>query len=309
MVSEETLRRAILDTHRPGSTIVISGRRGGGKTHLAEYLIEFMVSQGWYVLTNILYMRKVQARSMKFEEAYPPGIQKINSMAEMYYYIAQILKKNRMQRIAVVRDEAQNYIVAFRSNSTMEVEMFRCEGDYRKFNVLSVYITPTFDYIPKGIRDQYVKARWYKPDISNKKNLFRFEVIGAYPVDVEIPIGKWNKPWDKVRVGEYVYDHMSSASLNLGSVGGHEFNISEFRQYYGGRIFSDIPDAILEYFHRAGGIDSINRNEWEKEDDMRWAFDCFRRGMEPSDLYPYIDSVTKRTIRNWYKSYHRVSGE
>lgn len=302
----EIIRKAIEDTHKPGNTIVISGRRGGGKTHLAEYLIEYLVDNGWKVLTNILYMRKVKD-PMEFEEAYPPNIQKITSMAEMYYFTAQILKKDRQQKIAVVRDEAQNYIVAFRSNSTMEVEMFRAEGDYRKFNILSIYITPTFSYVPKSIREEYVKARWYKPDIGGKRGDFVFEVIGAEPVMVQVPVGKWNKPWDQVKVGEYVYDHMSSASLNLGTVGGREFDITEFRQYYGGRIFSEIPDAILEYFRIKGGIDTLNRNEWDKEDDKRWALECFRRGMSPPEVYSHIDSVTPQTVRAWFRQYNKVS--
>lgn len=308
MTNYKALRRAIESTHAPGNTIAISGRRGGGKTHLAVWLIEYFLSRGWKVFTNILFMRRTGPGEMDFEEAYPDGVIKIKSMAEMYYWAATLLKKNRYQRIAVVRDEAQNYIVAFRSNSTLEVEMFRCEGDYRKFNICSIYITPTFDYIPKSIRTEYVKAHWYKLDNANDRSLFEFEVIGLEPVPVKIGVSKYNKPWSDVKIGEYVYDHMSSAVMTLGTVGGKDFDIAEFRKYYGDCLSPRMPDTILEYFRIKGGIDSLNRNEWDKEDDKRWAFDCFRRGMEPKQLYPYIESVTDRTVRAWYKEYSRLPG-
>lgn len=305
LVPAWVIKRAIMETHKAGNTIAITGQRGGGKTHLAVWLIEWLVKRGWIVLTNILFMKRVGTGEYDFIEEYPPNIIKIRSMAEMYYYAAMILKENRKAKIAVVRDEAQNYIIAFKANSQMEVELFRSEGDYRKFNILSVYLTPTFDYLPKGIREQYIKAHYFKIEEVPHKGIFGFSAFHSKPAVVRIGLGEWARPYELVPVGGYVYDTLASASMDMGKVGGREFDIIDFRNYYSGRIFTEIPNAILEYFRAKGGIDTLNRDLGDKYATKNFILECFRRGLTPKILLPYVnEEVSRSTLYRWWKEWN-----
>ena len=80
---------------KPGSLMVTSGRRGGGKTHAALSFGQMLVSGKypelgrWRIATNVIFLRK---EGNRFVTDYPKGVHHIISMKELFPIAADVLE-------------------------------------------------------------------------------------------------------------------------------------------------------------------------------------------------------------------------
>lgn len=245
--------------HAPGVTCVVDGKRGGGKTHFLVCIMEAAISQGYEVLTNVIFKQKIRGG---WREKYPEHIHKITSIAQMYKKAAEILDKDRDTPLLVVFDELQNSAHAYRTLDEMSYTLTVIQGDARKWNMNTIFATPVYEGIPAGIRRyaefHYFKSRsgvrYYNSQFGTNYNFKQMiflegkDIAGALAIIV--PVTKYNKPKSQCKTGDIIYDHKSSAILRLGTIGGKDFNLKEFEAVYGDKIAEDIPQAVLDWFEK-----------------------------------------------------------
>lgn len=276
------------DIYKTGRTNAITGNKGGGKTHLAVWHMRKLREQGFKIYTNIIFKRctKVYEKNgqiiREFEEDYPEGIEKVDSLVGLLKAVAMGLKKNPYQRSVFFWDEIQNSLNAYDWNTQLFKALQRFLSITRKFGqddpskktaggICVTVMTPSFERgMPKGIREEldfgflkdeelYEKFIQDYPDgkqYSLKKIVFskkgRRSIMNMNSIGVPYEVGTCDLCDEaNVKEGEYVYAQKGFSFLSFGSFdSGKEMDMNAFKDflmYTSKALPEDLPDAVIEY--------------------------------------------------------------
>lgn len=223
---------------KPGSLMVTFGRRGGGKTHAAVSYAQMLVEGRfpelgkWRLVTNIIFLRKDRD---EFVTDYPEGVHHITTMKELFPIAADALEKG--ENILLILDKAQNFLLGEHNGTSTVTSMKTFMGIIRKFNIAVWLLSPATrnmgpsfrNFIDDDDNPGNVNAIWSK-DESHAKDYLRKHGRNEHPRDViflkwssrypdnalKIPSTSWTTPPEKLKMGEFCYDHKASAEFSVG---------------------------------------------------------------------------------------------
>lgn len=280
----------LIKTFKSGRTNSITGDKGGGKSHLAVWLMYLLIILGFEVYTNILFKKCVSIDSQgrkKFVECYPPHVHKVVSLVDLIKKICTNLIKNPYQPSVFFWDELQNSLSAYDWNAQLFRGIFKFLSISRKFGLddsknditgglCVVVMSPSFFRgIPKAIREEldhaflkdeelydlFVSAfpDGEPPDVKEivfykkgKRNILNPRSIGEI-----LGVGTCDLCDDvNCKVGDIVYAQKGFSFLDFGCFDNKkEMDLEGFTSFlnYASKIIpDDLPKAVLEYLK--GGI-------------------------------------------------------
>jgi len=273
------------NTFKGGKTNSITGDKGGGKSHLAVWIMYILITLGFEVYTNILFKKCVSIDEhgrKRFVEFYPPNIHKVISLTELIKKICQNLKDNPYQASVFFWDEMQNSLSAYDWNT----EMFRAIikffsisrkfglDDYKKNTAGGLCVTvmsPSFYRgIPKAIREEldaaflkdeelYDLFMRYYPDgdpVDLKEIVFykkgRRNILNPKSIGEILGVGTCQLCDERsCNVGDIVFAQKGFSFLEFGKFdNGKRMDLKAFADFlsFSSKIIpDDLPSEILEY--------------------------------------------------------------
>ena len=261
---------------RPGSLMVTSGRRGGGKTHSAISFAQMLVNGyypelgKWQIATNVIFVRKHRE---KFVTDYPEGVHHIVSLKELFPIASEVLEKN--ENLLLILDEAQNFLLGEHNGTPTVTSMKTFMGIIRKFNIAVWLLSPVTKNMGPAFRyfiddpdnAGNVSVMWHRNEEYAKK-ILRDHKLRLEPRDIIflkysalepsqatiIPKFSWTTPPEKLKEGEFCYDHKASAEFSVGD----GFDFKAFISATGNVSSFEMVDAIRSFYR--------NMKETEKEE-------------------------------------------
>ncbi len=265
----DTLDSVFEGMTRPGNVWLTTGFKGGGKSHTAIAVAEQLV-KGRYpsvcdvsVITNIIFFHKVKGRIL---EETPPNVYHVCTMKEVFMLIPRIIEeRGKGVRILLILDEAQNFIAGDTNQSNASAMMKEFLGTIRKFRLVVWFLTPSAMSVGPAFRNfindpKYpgnLTARWKKDLALNRRYIAskglswdprELMTVRSFdmdrPIFLRVPVTEWTKTRDRLRDGEYCYDHEASATFYVGD----GFDWADFNRVIGGVSSMRALDTIKEYF-------------------------------------------------------------
>ena len=251
---------------RPGALMVTSGRRGGGKTHSAISFAQVLVNGTypelgkWRIATNVIFVRKHRDR---FVTDYPEGVHHIVSLKELFPIAAEVLEKN--ENLLLILDEAQNFLLGEHNGTPTVTSMKTFMGIIRKFNIAVWLLSPVTKNMGPAFRNFIddpdnpgnVSVLWDRHEdfarkIIREHNLNRdtrdiifmkYSALERAEATI-IPKLSWTTPPDKLKDGEFCYDHKASAEFSVGD----GFDFKAFISATGNVSSFEMVDAIRNFY-------------------------------------------------------------
>ena len=295
----ETLKKLLNVIFEPSKTHIMDGSKGGGKTHLAVYLmwllcekLKFTNHNGkeikYHVITNVTFGAMENGKLVK---KMPENVYFSNSFSGIFGHVSDIINADgadeRENRIVLFLDEAQNFLMAKRAGTDMVVDMQKFFANTRKVSMCVVLLTPSKEELPPRIR---LFVNQYNSDVKGYNNYYwqkRPTRAAAYirhkglTIDKKqlvffqngdsqegndnesmffVPSCPWNTSLSELKEGQIAYDHMSIASLSNRD---QDFDLDEFMDSISGLLSPDVPEAVKAY------IDRILENRKPKEETKK----------------------------------------
>ena len=308
---------------KPGAVWLTSGFRGGGKTHTAVAVAEYMVKGRFpmkgrvFLVTNIIFFCR---RNGRLVEECPDGVYHINTMKELFPIVVDIIGRyGRESLILLVLDEAQNFIGGDSNLSNASVMMKELLGTIRKFCMMVWFLTPSAMSVGPAFRN-FLNNRDYPGNLTAKfrKDLSANEkIIKAYgyskirpeelilfqnfdmehAVVLRITRTEWTRAKEEIGEGEYCYDHEASATFYIGD----GFDWKAFNRAVGGVSSIRILDTIRDFYAR-----QVDEAEDQKPVDASKEFkvEVMRRAISSGidvKAASAIAGVPYSTARRWLK--------
>lgn len=251
---------------RPGSLMVTSGRRGGGKTHAAISFAQMLVNGEfpelgkWKIATNVIFVRK---QRNKFVTDYPDGVHHIVSMKELFPIAADVLEKN--ENLLLILDEAQNFLLGEHNGTPTVTSMKTFMGIIRKFNIAVWLLSPATRNMgpsfrcfiddpdnPGNVNVMWEKHEGHAKRIISKHNLnieprdiifMKYSAVEPSQATL-IPKLSWTTPPEDLKEGEICYDHKASAEFSVGD----GFDFKAFISATGNVSSFEMVDAIRNFY-------------------------------------------------------------
>ena len=266
---DETLDMYFASVFKPGSVLLTSGFKGGGKSHTAVAIGERLV-KGCYpsvgkvvMVTNMIFFHKVNDQIV---EEPPPGVYHITTMMELFPLIVDIIEEHgRDVVILMVLDEAQNFVGGDSNQTNASVMMKEFLGTIRKFRLVVWFLTPSARGIGPAFRN-FINNKEYAGNLTGKfrKDLafnkryietehlnLRPEELIAFqnydmdlPVLIIVPVTEWTGRKEDMEEGKFCYDHEASASFYVGD--GFDWNL--FNRTVGGVSSIRVIDTIKRFY-------------------------------------------------------------
>ena len=318
----------ITNAAKPGAVWLTSGFRGGGKTHTAVAVAEYMVKGRFpglekvVVVTNIIFFQKVKGRLV---EGAPEGVYHIHTMKELFPIVVEVIERyGRDVLILLILDEAQNFIGGDSNQSNASVMMKELLGIIRKFRLMVWFLTPSAKSVGPAFRCFLNDPKYpgnltakFKKDLGFNKRYIEAmhldrkpeEFIGFLnydmdePVLIRVPVTEWTKRREDLRDGEYCYDHEASATFYVGD----GFDWGLFNRTVGGVSSIRILDTIKTFYARYVTEDENGDNDAEAPREYKLG--VIRRAMDMGidvKAASSIAGVPYSTARRWLKN--KVSG-
>ena len=275
---DESLDRYFASVFKPGSVLLTSGFKGGGKSHTAVAIGERLV-KGCYpsvgkvvMVTNMIFFHKVHGEIV---EETPPGVYHITTMMELFPLIVDIIEEyGRDVVILMVLDEAQNFVGGDSNQTNASVMMKEFLGTIRKFRLVVWFLTPSAKSIgpafrnflndPKypgnltcklkkdlAVNQRYIDANHlpYQP-----RELMLIKAYDSEPRFLRVPVTEWTGTKETLEEGGYCYDHEASATFYVGD----GFDWEKFNRKIGGVSSLNVLKTIRSYYatNHPEGVDS-----------------------------------------------------
>ncbi len=328
MNSVETILGELL---RPGETLILSGRRGHGKTATGISIAQRAL-RGEYghkkvaVITNVVFGR-VPPKGGKPYEAYPPGIHHEDTLAGTLRKAGEIIREHGPGGCTILwlLDEAQNYMMADENAKKENLALTKYLGNARKFGICNIFMTPTINNLTPRVRcfptgeskSGYCSAQMLKdknkayPYIRGPTDPRSVTFLRDDPDMEWVPAFIEPTPWIRsiygdVEPGGYGYDTLSMAMFEVGSnANGVPFSLEDFLKATSKGLSGDLPDKIEEFFEnwdKAGSEGPAGREKGEvqmlrvgrmREDGVTW-----RKIGEYEDVN---ESTIKDRYNTWIK--------
>ena len=276
---EESLDKYFASVFKPGSVLLTSGFKGGGKSHTAVAIGERLV-KGCYpsvgkvvMVTNMIFFHKVLGEIV---EETPPGVYHITTMMELFPLIVDIIEEyGRDVVILMVLDEAQNFVGGDSNQTNASVMMKEFLGTIRKFRLVVWFLTPSAKSIgpafrnflndPKypgnltcklkkdlAVNQRYIDANHlpYQP-----RELMLIKAYDSEPRFLRVPVTEWTGTKETLEEGGYCYDHEASATFYVGD----GFDWEKFNRKIGGVSSLNVLKTIRSYYatNHPDGVDTV----------------------------------------------------
>ena len=265
---DESLDKYFASVFKPGSVLLTSGFKGGGKSHTAVAIGERLV-KGCYpsvgkvvMVTNMIFFHKVHGEIV---EETPPGVYHITTMMELFPLIVDIIEEHgRDVVILMVLDEAQNFVGGDSNQTNASVMMKEFLGTIRKFRLVVWFLTPSAKSIgpafrnflndPKypgnltcklkkdlAVNQRYIDANHlpYQP-----RELMLIKAYDSEPRFLRVPVTEWTGTKETLEEGGYCYDHEASATFYVGD----GFDWEKFNRKIGGVSSLNVLKTIRSYY-------------------------------------------------------------
>ena len=280
----------------PGSSVIMSGERGGGKSHCIIGLNELNVKlhPGSFLFSNIIFnqVSKIDADGHIdwTPRVWPEGVIHVTSLEKTFRLTGEILeKKNDWMEdddfcLYQLKDEFQNFVMADKSYAPLVQAYYIYEGNLRKVRHCDQKVTPSEYNIPKRLRrftDDITYAGYLSAHIHKEKffvedfnqcwgtrlppQLFATVRIGYDHKEelLEVPTLNWNKPMDLLEEGDIIYDHLSSATFRLTEKPTEDpkddFDFQGLIDAIGGVSSVEVPTAINTFFEKMDREDAYDK--------------------------------------------------
>lgn len=304
-----------------GKTNLIIGPRGSGKTTLAIYLVNWLLDNDYWVLSNVIMKEctsideKTGRRRYEKGQQYPERYAKVRSFAELFLFIGDILMEDRDAKIVWINDEAA---VSFGAYQSVFMKHQRALIDFmtlaRKFNVSTLMISVAAQLVHSKLRDAdtgflgatlrkdiYALRRWARSElaVADHREIFVMEwhEYKTHPDDVEVFVTDnvtkmpYCKPEQLADVGDIVFDSKASATFTVGTYEGteKEFNVGAMLTYLSDCTSEEVPERIMEFLKQHGEVESEYMSMVEAEE-----------AEAPAPGSKQLSSVMRRLVRQAY---------
>lgn len=298
-------REFMFNLLQPGETIVLAGKRGGGKTATALSIAQHAMDGDYghrnvEVITNVLFGR-VRAQGAPVED-YPPGVHHEDTLAGTMRRIGEIIREHGSGNCLIIwlLDEAQNFMLADMNGSKENMALTKYLGNARKFDVCNMFLTPAINNLTPRVRcfptgeskSGYCSAQLQK-DPGRAREIVGGKVdprsITFVKTDAESPPSPiYIKPTSWIRgiysrglePGSYGYDTKSTAMFSVGeNENGVLFSFDQFIRATSGGLSHELPDKISDFFDRwdaEGGEDEAETLPGEDYNRIRISDQCRR---------------------------------
>lgn len=332
----------VKDIFKPGAVIVSYGMRGGGKTHCAISFCQRLM-EGYFegtpknvvLVTNVIFVKKTPNDPPdEFETTSPKGVHTIHAMKELFPIVVETFEKygRKDTMIILLLDEAQNFLLGDMNNvGDMASSMKKFCGIIRKFNLCLWLISPAMRNLGPAFRNfldaendpgnvnctfqkdkvrakKFIAQRHY--DMDPRSITFVKAGFNEPKVLLPVPSSSWTRDPETLNVGEYAYDHLSSADFTV-----DDFPFHEFVRHISGKSSYEMISGIKEFYValNSGELESgctmreadKIRREYEKVlcPKLRWKY-----GVQVKDLCELFN-VTRNTIGSWTLPFKPVDGK
>lgn len=258
----------------PGETVILAGKRGGGKTATALSIAQHAL-QGDYghenvrVITNILFGRVIKGRQPV--EDYPPGVIHEDTLAGTMRRIGEIIREYGSGNCLIlwILDEAQNFMIADQNMGKENQMLVKYLGNARKFDACNFFLTPSINNLAPRVRSfgtgdaksGYCSCQMQKDPAEARKlaggdldprsiTFFRTATDGPWEPVVIRPTS-WIRGiyGSGLPDGSYGYDTKSMATFSIGkNDDGVPFNLERFLEVTSKGLSHELPRKIDEYF-------------------------------------------------------------
>ena len=320
---DESLDKYFASVFKPGSVLLTSGFKGGGKSHTAVAIGERLV-KGCYpsvgkvvMVTNMIFFHKVNDQIV---EEPPPGVYHITTMMELFPLIVDIIEEHgRDVVILMVLDEAQNFVGGDSNQTNASVMMKEFLGTIRKFRLVVWFLTPSARGIGPAFRNflndpkypgnltcklkkdlaanqRYIEANRlpYKP-----RELMLIKAYDSEPRFLRVPVTEWTGTLDTLVEGGYCYDHEASATFYVGD----GFDWEKFNRTIGGVSSVNVLNTIRSYYaanHPDGvgsGTAPVPKPEMVRRlTQVEIAVNMLNKGMSERDVAEKV-GLTRNALR------------
>lgn len=271
--------KLMADLFKPGATHLTTGLKGGGKTHWAVACAESLVKGRWpsagkvVLFTNVIFIKKTQSGPVR---EYPPGVKHITTMKELFPNVADCIRENgRDVTILLLLDEAQNFLLGDLNFTHLTQAMKRFSGIIRKFNMCVWYLTPVERNLGPSFRNFIddendpgnITCKWSKSQSLAEsyirrnrmkitpKQLITFRNGATEPLRLMfVPSTEWTTPLDKLKVGQYCYDHMANADFTIGD----DFDFDRFVNVTSDISSFELLDTIDAFYEKEESDDGTS---------------------------------------------------
>ncbi len=294
---------------KPGSVILSSGFKGGGKSHTAVAVGEQLV-KGKYpsvgkvvMLTNMFFLHKVHGEII---EETPPDVYHITTMKELFSLIVDIIERyGRDVVILMILDEAQNFIAGDSNQTNASAMMKEFLGTIRKFRLVVWFLTPSARSIGPAFRNFLNDPKYpgnltcmFKKDLGFNQRYIKehnlpfkpneLMLVKSFDSDVQllqVPVTEWTGTSDNLKEGGYCYDHEATATFYVGD----GFDWSLFNRTIGGVSSLNILKTIKAFYaehcssEQSGSAPKVSAEEAVKLSQIEIAVNLLNSGMTERD--------------------------
>lgn len=323
-----------------GATIIISGDRGGGKSHVAISIAQNAIEKRYNLdlpvvcITNMVFGRCTSGEPI---EGYPDKVFHEVTLAGTLRRIGQILLEYGWGKVIIIwiLDEAQQFMLSDMNGTKENLALVKFLGIARKFGLCNIFLTPALNNIVPRIRSLkgdektpagYCSCQMMKDEAAARKIskgrydprciTFHRENANERYSPMIVDSTSWTTGFEgnRLRIGEYSYDTGSTASFSIGkNDNGVEFDLMEFVEKTSTGMSHQIAKNIIDYFEvwdsmglddELPGEDSVKiqlREQNMRVDRMR------QMGIKWDDI-ARIEGTIKTTIQSRYAKFQSEEG-
>ena len=259
---------------QPGETIVLTGKRGGGKTATAVSIAQHAIDGDYghrnvRVITNVIF-GQVRGGGRPPVEAYPPGVIHEDTLAGTMRRVGEILEETDGDCLIIwLLDESQNFMLADMNGSKENMALTKYLGNARKFGVCNLFLTPALNNLTPRVRcfptgeakSGYCSCQMRKDPAHAKTKVpagmdpkcVTFTRCAAEEREVPIVIRPTRWITDiyarGAKPGTFGYDTRSTATFSVGeNEHGIQFKFEDFIKATSGGLSHELPAKIREFF-------------------------------------------------------------
>lgn len=271
MPVSEKMRNALTKMMTGGKIILITGDRGGGKSHVSMVFADWFLHQSssHYVLSNIIVYEKSAGSKWDDKEGYPPRYLKVTTLAQIFLNLSEIWRENPEAQVLIILDEAAVSLESQSFQQFLAKEIVKVATLIRKFNTALILISIRPELIIKKLRSEegLLDVRIAKEPFLMRKHagdllydrydpkqiaLIDWAECGLEFVPVIVPMTKrLALSRDYCEVGGYFFDTLGAASFDSGKhpVTGKDFQFRELVAVLGAQPSNLYPDLLYRFMH------------------------------------------------------------
>jgi hypothetical protein len=268
-MTTQQMKNALLKMTTGGKIILVTGDRGGGKTHLTMVLADFFLHQGGHVLSNVISYQKSTGTKWDDKEGYPPNYLKVTTLAQIFLKLSEIWHVNPEARVLIILDEAAVSLDAMSFQQFLAREIVKVATLIRKFSAALILISIRPELVLKKLRSEeglldvriakepYL-MRKYAGDLLHDKYdpkqiaLIEWSEMGIDFLPIIVPMTRrLALSREYCETNGYYFDTLGAASFDSGKhpVTGKDFQFRELVAVLGAKPSNLYPTLLYRFMH------------------------------------------------------------